>query len=90
MQYGSSGAGRTGHLACALLNTAIGVNVTHVPYRGGGPAMQDLIAGRIDYQCALANIAKPQIEAQQAKAIALLSVDRSPTFPTSRPRTSRD
>ena len=63
LQYGSSGAGGTGHLACALLNSAIGVNVTHVPYRGGGPAMQDLIAGRIDYQCALANIAKPQIEA---------------------------
>jgi tripartite-type tricarboxylate transporter receptor subunit TctC len=81
LQYGSSGAGGTGHLACALLNSAIGVNVTHVPYRGGGPAMQDLIAGRIDYQCALANIAKPQIEALQAKAIALLSVDRSPTLP---------
>jgi tripartite-type tricarboxylate transporter receptor subunit TctC len=75
------GAGGTGHLACALLNSAIGVNVTHVPYRGGGPAMQDLIAGRIDYQCALANIAKPQIEALQAKPIALLSVDRSPTLP---------
>ena len=81
LQYGSSGAGGTGHLACALLNSAIGVNVTHVPYRGGGPAMQDLIAGRIDYQCALANIAKPQIEAFQAKPIALLSVDRSPTLP---------
>ena len=49
MQYGSAGAGSAGHLACALLNAAIGVNVTHVPYRGGGPAMQDLIAGRIDY-----------------------------------------
>ena len=81
LQYGSSGAGGTGHLACALLNAAIGVKVTHVPYRGGGPAMQDLIAGRIDYQCALANIAKPQIEGLQAKAIALLSVDRSPTLP---------
>src|SRR6476661_8209997 len=81
LQYGSSGAGGTGHLACALLNSAIGATVTHIPYRGGGPAMQDLIAGRIDYQCALANIAKPQIEALQAKPIALLSVDRSPTLP---------
>jgi tripartite-type tricarboxylate transporter receptor subunit TctC len=42
------GAGSSVHLACALLNTTIGVNVTHIPYRGGGPAMQDLIAGRID------------------------------------------
>ena len=47
MQYGSSGVGGTGHLACALLNSAIGVNVTHIPYRGGGPAMQDQVAGRL-------------------------------------------
>src|SRR5262249_50316372 len=51
MQYGSAGAGSATHLACALLNAAIGINVAHVPYRGGGPAVQDLIAGRIDYQC---------------------------------------
>ena len=73
MQYGSSGVGGSGHLACALLNATIGVNITHIPYRGGGPAMQDLIGGRIDYQCALANLAMPQIEGKQAKAIATLS-----------------
>ena len=49
MQYGSAGVGSANHLACALLNAAIGINVTHVPYRGAAPAMQDLIAGRIDY-----------------------------------------
>jgi tripartite-type tricarboxylate transporter receptor subunit TctC len=81
MQFGSSGAGGTGHLGCTLLNTAIGINVTHIPYRGGGPAMQDLIAGRIDYQCALANIALPQIEARNVKAIAMLSTERSPIMP---------
>jgi tripartite-type tricarboxylate transporter receptor subunit TctC len=42
MQYGSAGAGSAAHLSCVLLNAAIGINVTHVPYRGGGPAMQDL------------------------------------------------
>jgi tripartite-type tricarboxylate transporter receptor subunit TctC len=81
MQYGSSGVGGSGHLACALLNATIGVNVTHVPYRGGGPAMQDLIGGRIDYQCALANLAMPQIEGKQAKAIATLSPERSAVMP---------
>jgi tripartite-type tricarboxylate transporter receptor subunit TctC len=81
MQYGSSGAGGTGHLACALLNAAIGVEITHIPYRGGGPAMTDLLAGRIDYQCALANIALPQVEAGQAKAIAVMSLERSPIMP---------
>ena len=47
MQYGSGGVGSASHLACILLNAAIGVNVTHIPYRGAAPALQDLIAGRL-------------------------------------------
>ena len=43
MQYGSAGVGSGTHLPCALLNMAMGVDVTHVPYRGAGPALQDLI-----------------------------------------------
>ena len=82
MQYGSSGAGGTGHLACARLNAAAGIEITHIPYRGGGPAMTDLLAGRIDYQCALANIAMPQIEGRQAKGIAVMGAERSPIMPT--------
>ena len=81
MQYGSSGAGGSGHLACGLVNSAIGVNVTHIPYRGGGPAMADLLAGRLDYICALANIAKPQIDAGAARGLAVLSPERSPILP---------
>jgi tripartite-type tricarboxylate transporter receptor subunit TctC len=80
MQYGSGGTGTTTHLACALLNTTIGVDITHVPYRGGAPAMQDLIAGRIDYQCAGAELAVPQIQANLVKAIAILTKDRSPVL----------
>src|SRR5262245_58346045 len=51
MQYGSAGVGSGTHLPCTLLNTVLGVNVVHVPYRGAGPAMQDLIGGRLDYMC---------------------------------------
>jgi tripartite-type tricarboxylate transporter receptor subunit TctC len=51
LQFGSAGAGTTTHLGCALLNAVIGVHVTHVPYRGGGPAANDLIGGQIDYMC---------------------------------------
>ena len=51
MQFGSAGVGSGTHLPCVLLNTAMGVTVTHVPYRGEGPAQQDLIAGRLDYMC---------------------------------------
>src|SRR6516225_9678318 len=50
-QFGSAGAGSGTHLPCVLLNLAIGVNSTHVPYRGEGPVTQDLIGGRIDYLC---------------------------------------
>jgi tripartite-type tricarboxylate transporter receptor subunit TctC len=82
MQFGSAGAGSAAHLACVLLNSAIGVTVTHVPYRGGAQAMQDLIAGRIDYQCPLLPIAMAHIESGSVKAIALLSRKRSRSLPT--------
>jgi tripartite-type tricarboxylate transporter receptor subunit TctC len=81
MQFGSAGAGSPTHLSCALLNAAMGINVTHVPYRGGGPAMQDLIAGRIDYICLNIGGAFPQIESKTVKAIALLTKSRSPILP---------
>ena len=51
IQYGSAGIGSVTHLSCMLLTSAIHADVTHVPYRGGGGAMQDLLGGRIDYQC---------------------------------------
>jgi tripartite-type tricarboxylate transporter receptor subunit TctC len=59
----------------------MGVDVTHVPYRGSPPAMQDIIAGRIDYFCALAAAAMPQLAGNAMKAIAVLTRDRSPLFP---------
>jgi tripartite-type tricarboxylate transporter receptor subunit TctC len=81
MQFGSAGAGSTGFIDCALFNAAIGVNITHVPYRGGGPAMQDLIGGRIDYFCTLTGTAVPQIESGLIKAIAVMTKDRAPMLP---------
>jgi tripartite-type tricarboxylate transporter receptor subunit TctC len=81
MQYGSAGPGSTGHVDCALLNAAMGVNIAHVPYRGGGPAMQDLIAGRIDYFCTLSGTVASQIEGKLVKPIANLSRERSPMLP---------
>src|SRR5262245_25773360 len=81
MQYGSAGVGSGSHLACAQLNSAIGVEVTHVPYRGSPPAMQDLIAGRIDYFCALAAAAMPQLASKRMKAIAVLTRERSGLLP---------
>jgi tripartite-type tricarboxylate transporter receptor subunit TctC len=81
MQYGSAGVGSGSHLACAQLDAAIGVDITHVPYRGSPPAMQDLIAGRIDYFCALAAAAMPQLSNNAMKAVAVMTRERSPLFP---------
>ncbi len=81
MKYGSAGAGSAAHLACVVLNSTAGLTVTHIPYRGGGQAMLDLIAGRIDYQCPLLPIATQQIQNGSIKAIALLSHERSRAMP---------
>ena len=81
MQYGSAGAGSATHLGCVVLNTAMGTTVTHVPYRGTGPAMQDLIGGRIDYLCDIIATAKSQIDGGKVKGIAMMTKDRSPVLP---------
>jgi tripartite-type tricarboxylate transporter receptor subunit TctC len=81
MQYGSAGAGTTTHLGCALLNATIGVNVTHVPYRGSAPAANDLIGGQIDYLCGNLGAAAPLIFGKQVKALAVLSKARSELMP---------
>ena len=77
MQYGSAGVGSGTHLPCALLNRAIGVDVTHVPYRGAGPAMQDLIAGRIDYMCDTIQTGAAQAKGRSVKGIAVMSAKRA-------------
>jgi tripartite-type tricarboxylate transporter receptor subunit TctC len=64
-----------------LFNAAAGIDVTHVPYRGVGSAMRDVVAGRMDYLCPSATAAVGYIESKQVKAIALLSKDRSPLLP---------
>src|SRR5262245_1126098 len=81
MQYGSPGVGSGPHLACALVNAALGIDVTHVPYRGGPLAIQDLLAGRLDYACLSSTIAIPQIESRAIKPIATLTKNRSPSLP---------
>jgi tripartite-type tricarboxylate transporter receptor subunit TctC len=87
MSFGSSGVGAAVHLGTVLLNSAIGVNITHVPYRGSAPAMQDLQGGRIDYMTEIVSTAFPQIEGGAVKAIAALAPQRIknlPDLPTAR------
>ena len=81
MQFGSGGAGTSSHIGCVLLNQALRVDITHVPYRGGGPALADLIAGRVDYICNIASTVGQAIEAKQVKPIATLTPARTPILP---------
>lgn len=82
LQYGSAGVGSGSHLACAQLFAAAGIEGTHVPYRGSAPAMQDVIAGRLDGICALGAAALPQIDSGTVRALAILTKERSPLFPS--------
>ena len=81
MQFGSAGVGAGTHLPCVLLNNAMGVEITHIPYRGEGPALQDLIAGRIDYMCDTIQTGAMQAKAQNVKGIAVLSPKRVAIIP---------
>ena len=81
MTYGSAGAGSATHLGCVLQDYILGTKITHVPYRGTGPAMQDLTGGRIDFLCEIVTTAKPQIDGGAVKALAVFDSKRSPALP---------
>ena len=81
MQFGSAGVGTANHLACYELTRALGVNVTHISYRGSAEAMTDMLAGHLGFYCILAIGAVPFIKAGTLKPIAVLTHDRSPVLP---------
>jgi tripartite-type tricarboxylate transporter receptor subunit TctC len=81
LQFGSAGAGTSTHIGCVLLNQVIGVDVVHVPYRGGEAALLDVMGGRVDYMCSILSTAAQPIRDKSVKAIAMLSRARSPVMP---------
>ncbi len=81
LKFGSGGIGAASHLGCVVLNTAMGTKITHVPYKGGGLAMQDVIAGRMDFECEILSTVKSHIDAGTVRALAILSNARSPVEP---------
>jgi len=78
LQYGSAGAGSGMHVCAILLDQAMGTKITHVPYRGSAPALQDLLGGRIDFVADQISTALPQIQANTVKALATLGLERAP------------
>jgi len=81
VKYGHAGAGSASHVSCILLNAAMQVEIVAVPYRGLGPALQDLIPGRIDYMCDDPSTSKPQVDGNFVKAIFTTGKQRSPVLP---------
>jgi len=81
LSAGSSGIGATGHLAIELFNLMAGVKLVHVPYKGGGPAMTDLVGGQVQLIFATTASAIPQIRAGRIKGIAVTTARRSALLP---------
>jgi len=81
LNCGSAGNGTSRHLSCELFNAAAGVNATHVPYKGTGPATQALVGGEIDWIFEALGSAAGQIHAGTVRPIVVTSAKRSPAFP---------
>src|SRR5512132_2553348 len=77
VSYGSVGSGSIGHLAMALLSQRAGVKLTHVPYRGGGPAMNDAVAGHVDLLVGSTALSMPQVDAGTIRAIVQTGKERN-------------
>ena len=81
LSYGSSGIGGAGHLAGELFKERAGINLVHVPYKGGGPALTDLLAGRIDMYPSVPSTAAPHVESGKLRALATTGARRMATMP---------
>jgi tripartite-type tricarboxylate transporter receptor subunit TctC len=79
--YGSPGNGATPHLALELFTRAAGIDLQHIPYRGGGPAITDVIGGQLPLVAVNALEAAPHVKSGKLKVLAVLSSQRSPVFP---------
>ncbi|MCE9658523.1 MAG: tripartite tricarboxylate transporter substrate binding protein [Burkholderiales bacterium] len=81
LNYGTSGAGTTTHLVAELFNGAAGVQITHIPYKGSGLMMNDLVGGQVDMAFDTIATTKPHIEAGSLRAIGATSLKRLPAAP---------
>ncbi|HKQ31194.1 MAG TPA: tripartite tricarboxylate transporter substrate binding protein, partial [Burkholderiales bacterium] len=81
LSYGSNGNGTSGHLAMEMLKQAAGLDMQHIPYKGGGPAMTDLIGGQIPMLFTNQDTALQNVRAGKIRAVAVASLQRNPAFP---------
>lgn len=81
LSYGSAGAGSISHMGCLLLMSELGTDITHVPYKGVAPAMNDLMGGQIDFMCDQTTTVVPQVKGGRIRALAMLSRAPSAALP---------
>ena len=81
LNYASNGNGTSSHLAAEMLKSEAGIEMTHIPYKGGGPAMQDLIGGQVDMLFDQMPAVLPQVEAKTVVALGVSSAERSNSAP---------
>jgi tripartite-type tricarboxylate transporter receptor subunit TctC len=81
LNYASSGAASPGHLAGELFKSMANVDLVHVPYKGGGPALVDLVAGHVEIFVAVVSTAAPQVRAGKARALAVTGPRRTAALP---------
>jgi len=81
LSYGSAGIGASGHLAGELFNSVAGVDMVHVPYKGGAPALTDLVAGRIQVMFLSVSLSAPQLKEGKIKVLAVTGDKRSDKLP---------
>ena len=87
MNYGTGGVGATSHLTCLFLDSLLGVQPTHVPFRGSGPALNALLGGQVDYVCDQTVGVVPSIQGGQARGLVVAMPERLsvvPDVPTSK------
>ena len=77
----SNGAGTTSHLSIEMLKQATGINVAHIPYKGGGPSMAALVSGETDFLFATGPVASTQIKAKRVRPLAVTTAKKSSAFP---------
>lgn len=81
LTFASQGVGTSAHLAGELFNTLANINMTHVPYKGAGPALNDLLGGQVNMMFATATAAAPLIESGKVRALGVTTSERSPVRP---------
>ncbi len=81
VNYGSIGSGSLGHLAMALLAKSGGMEFQHIPYKGGGPLMNDALAGHVPLAIGSVFLVKPHIDSKRLRALAVTTSARSPHLP---------